>query len=423
MSLTICLYEDEFVSNFYPLTSLRPVYLLRPGMKPLFHRAGEFFPDAHLVLITRDMVAPMVAEEHRKVTINLIKRGDGDILFLNGRIRDFGDLKKLVLESRISTRLVNGDDIVGLLLKSDIIAEIPPVATSTEFMDLYRKAREDIPDFDTTATLFHYCWEIVAETPATITAECAAMKSSWEPSSQSDIQPGAIIINRDDIYLEAGATVRPGAVLDAEKGPVFIGANSRIESQAAVVGPCYIGPNSVILAGHIANSSIGHTCRVGGEVEDSIFHSYVNKYHAGFIGHSYVGSWVNFGAMTTNSDLKNNYSSIRVSVNGKLIDSESIKVGSFIGDHTKFGIGALLNTGISIGVCCNIFGGGLVTDKEVKPFKWGSAGEYADYDLEKGIETIRRSMKRREAELSNSQIALLTAIQKGTPPQDGIIRL
>ena len=129
------------------------------------------------------------------------------------------------------------------------------------------------------------------------------------------------MVNPDDVYFDSGTQIRPAAVIDASNGPVYIGCNSRIESHAAVIGPCYIGPNSVVLAGLIAASSIGHTCRVGGEVEESIFHCYVNKYHAGFIGHSYVAPWVNFGAMTTNSDLKNNYSNIRVSLGGEALDT------------------------------------------------------------------------------------------------------
>ena len=202
---------------------------------------------------------------------------------------------------------------------------------------------------------------------------------------------------------------------------MYIGDNVRIGPHAAIVGPCFIGPNSVVLAGKITGSSIGHTCRVGGEVEESVFQAYVNKYHAGFIGHSYVGQWVNFGAMTTNSDLKNNYSNIRVTLNGELIDSGSIKVGSFIGDHTKFGIGTLLNTGINIGVCCNIFGGTLVTDKEVSSFSWGNSEKYERYEFEKALETVRKTAERRNCTLSGREASVLQAIFNDLLTDDGIM--
>jgi len=176
-----------------------------------------------------------------------------------------------------------------------------------------------------------------------------------------------------------------------------------------------------VVAGKVSSSSIGHTCRVGGEVEESVFHSYVNKYHAGFIGHSYVGSWVNFGAMTTNSDLKNNYSGIRVTLNGDLIDTGSIKVGSFIGDHTKFGIGTLLTTGINIGVCCNIFGGTLITDKEVPSFSWGDSSGYQKYDVDKAVATANVTVGRRDVELSDQEESLLRKIADDSTEDEGVI--
>jgi hypothetical protein len=154
-----------------------------------------------------------------------------------------------------------------------------------------------------------------------------------------------------------------------------------------------------------------------------VFQSYVNKYHAGFIGHSYVGSWVNFGAMTTNSDLKNNYSTIQVSVGGQLRDTGSIKVGSFVGDHTKFGIGTLLNTGINVGMCCNIYGGALITDREVPSFRWGNSGGYEIYKFEKAIKTMRRTAERRNVDLTSAEEALLQDVYDGKVTDVGILEL
>ena len=239
----------------------------------------------------------------------------------------------------------------------------------------------------------------------------------------AQVHKAACLVNPDRIHLNDGVEVLPCAVIDASHGPVYIGAFTRIEPHAVINGPCYIGPNSVVLAGKVSGSSIGHTCRVGGEVEESIFHKYINKYHAGFIGHSYVGPWVNFGAMTTNSDLKNNYSNIRLTVGGVQVDSGLIKVGSFIGDHTKFGIGTLLNTGINIGVCCNIFGGTLIVDKEVPSFSWGNSQKYEQYRFEKAVETAERSVFRRDCTLSDRELGLLQAIFDGTLSDDGIVRL
>jgi len=149
-------------------------------------------------------------------------------------------------------------------------------------------------------------------------------------------------------------------------------------------------------------------------VEGSIFLGYSNKYHEGFLGHSYVGEWVNLGALTTNSDLKNNYSPVKAMVNGNLVDSGLTKVGAFIGDHVKTGIGTLLNTGISIGFASNLFGGGMIHQKYIPAFIWGSAEKYEEYQLEKAIETARIVMKRRNSELMTDEVNLFKKISQLT---------
>lgn len=419
MPLVICYYEDEKFDRFYPVTIFRPVYTLRAGIVPLFRRGERYFPDAKVCLSARDQVSPLLAETLRDHPVNIIKRGDCDILFINGRIRDYGDLVKAVSEARLSTVFTRQGETVAVLFKKHLLEEIPPLATQREYQQLYETEHDHFAPAPTEATLYDYCWEIMADIEREITADFAHLRPGMKPRDDVILHDGAIVVNRDDVYFDSGVEVKPGAVIDASSGPVYIGCNSRIEAHAAVIGPCYIGPNSVVLAGRIAASSIGHTCRVGGEVEESIFHCYVNKYHAGFIGHSYVAPWVNFGAMTTNSDLKNNYSNIRVSINESTVDTESIKVGSFIGDHTKFGIGTLLNTGINIGVCCNIFGGTLIVDKEVPSFRWGNSENYEQYHFDKAIETARRSVARRNCSLSKHEIDLLRAVADSAMSKKG----
>ncbi|MDZ4723089.1 MAG: putative sugar nucleotidyl transferase [candidate division Zixibacteria bacterium] len=422
MSITICFFEDSKYTQFYPLTYLRPVYTLRAGIVPLFQRATRYFPDAHICLSARDLISPLTAEQNRDFPVNIIKRGDLDeVLFLNGRIRDYGDLPGLIRGSRISCCFKKNGEVVAALFKGESVEKIAKLAIPSDYAAQRKREGNDIVDFDTRATLYNYTWEIMADIEREVTEDFAVLRPSFPTTSQSIKRDGVHILKSDQLYIGEGTIVLPSAVLDASKGPIYIGANCKIESQVAIYGPCAIGPNSVIVAGKIAASSIGHTCRVGGEVEESVFQSYVNKYHAGFIGHSYVGSWVNFGAMTTNSDLKNNYSTIRLTVNGQSVDSGSIKVGSFIGDHTKFGIGTLLNTGINIGVCCNIFGGSLVTDKEIPSFSWGNTGSYQKYEVDKAVETAQRTTERRNQTLTEREKTVLRALAAKTDSNMGVI--
>jgi len=372
------------------------------------------------VFAARDSLSPLVAEQMRDNPVNIIKPEAGEVLFLNGRIRDYGDLAKLVRETRLSTAFMSMGETVAVLFKPDTIRNLAAVVTPNEFVSRFHDERTNIADFDTTATLYNYCWEIMDDIETGIEQDFKFLKESLAPCHHV-VHDGAYIMDRNDIFLGDGVEVYPGSVIDASKGVVYVGPNTRIESNAAIYGPCFVGANSVVVAGKISASSIGHTCRVGGEVEESVFHSYVNKYHAGFIGHSYVGSWVNFGAMTTNSDLKNNYSNVRVTMNGRSIDTGSIKVGSFVGDHTKFGIGTLLTTGINVGVCCNIFGGTLLVDKEVPSFSWGSSGRYEVYEFNKAVETARRSMERRNQTISEREIAVLKCVSESSTTDKGAV--
>ena len=136
-------------------------------------------------------------------------------------------------------------------------------------------------------------------------------------------------------------------VLDAEHGPIYIDAGAEIHPFTRIEGPCYIGAGSVLFGAKCrAGNSIGPMCRIGGEIEGTIIQGYSNKYHDGFLGHAYVGQWVNLGALTTNSDLKNDYSEVRITLDGQSpIATGSNKVGALIGDHAKTSIGTLLNTG------------------------------------------------------------------------------
>jgi UDP-N-acetylglucosamine diphosphorylase/glucosamine-1-phosphate N-acetyltransferase len=153
--------------------------------------------------------------------------------------------------------------------------------------------------------------------------------------------------------------------------------------------------------------SIGPTCRIGGEVEESIIHGYSNKYHDGFLGHAYVGEWVNLGALTTNSDLKNDYSTVTVLMDGEIIDTGSTKVGSFIGDHVKTSIGTLLNTGTIIGTMAVLMATGEPLPKYIPPFGWYLKGSVSKgFGLNKLLQTARISMSRRKVEMSEQEEAL-----------------
>ena len=154
---------------------------------------------------------------------------------------------------------------------------------------------------------------------------------------------------------------------------------------------------------------------MGGEVEEAIIHGCSNKYHDGFLGHAYVCEWVNLGALTTNSDLKNDYSNVEVKIEETTYDTGSTKVGSFIGDHTKTSIGTLLNTGSYVGVMCLLMASGSLLPKYIPSFSWYLNGRFSrGAGFKSLLKTAHAATSRRKRSLTEDDVALLEAVFKLT---------
>ena len=212
------------------------------------------------------------------------------------------------------------------------------------------------------------------------------------------IHPAAVLIDEEKIAFGAGARIGPHTVVDASQGPVILDDGCSIEPFTRLEGPVYVGRHTRLTGGKITGGcAFGPACKLGGEIEASIVQGFSNKVHEGFFGHGFIGEWANLGALTTNSDLKNTYGTVRVVQNGALVETGAIKVGSYISDHTKTGIGVLLPTGATIGAGTNIITGGL-TPKSLPPFVWGGQGHYEDHDIDRMIAAARIAVSRRSYE-------------------------
>jgi UDP-N-acetylglucosamine diphosphorylase/glucosamine-1-phosphate N-acetyltransferase len=202
-------------------------------------------------------------------------------------------------------------------------------------------------------------------------------------------------------------------VIDAEHGPVYLDEGVEVHPFTRIEGPCYVGKKSILLGAKCREgNSIGPMCRIGGEVEESIIHGFSNKYHDGFLGHAYVGEWVNLGALTTNSDLKNDYGDVEVILDGRTpIKTGSVKVGALIGDHTKTSIGTLLNSGAYVGAMALIMTTGKPLQKFIPDFAWLIEGIVTKgFGKGKLYETAKIAMSRRKKEWTPAQQAMWDAI-------------
>ncbi len=194
-------------------------------------------------------------------------------------------------------------------------------------------------------------------------------------------------------FINSEAIVLPGSVLNSETGPVILDAGCRVTPFTYIEGPFYGGKGAMLDNVRITGGTvIGNFCRVGGEIENSIINDFSNKHHEGFIGHSVLGSWVNIGALSTTSDLKNNYGEIRLIIEGEETATGTVKFGSLIGDHVKTAIGIMLNTGTVIDAGCNVFGG--TPPKYMQPLSWGTEGLI--YEKQKFLKDAEKIMARRK---------------------------
>jgi UDP-N-acetylglucosamine diphosphorylase / glucose-1-phosphate thymidylyltransferase / UDP-N-acetylgalactosamine diphosphorylase / glucosamine-1-phosphate N-acetyltransferase / galactosamine-1-phosphate N-acetyltransferase len=187
------------------------------------------------------------------------------------------------------------------------------------------------------------------------------------------VPDGSIVLGDPTRVITLGATVEPGVVFDARQGVVVLDQGAEVRSGTRLEGPIYLGPGTKALGGFIRASVFGPECRVRGEISASVFLGYANKSHDGFVGHSVVGQWVNLGAGTTTSNLKNTYGPVRLDVDGERIETGRLNLGSLIGDHAKTAIGTLLPTGTVISAGANVFGPPNAP-KYVPPFAWGCSG-------------------------------------------------
>jgi UDP-N-acetylglucosamine diphosphorylase/glucosamine-1-phosphate N-acetyltransferase len=208
-----------------------------------------------------------------------------------------------------------------------------------------------------------------------------------------------------------GATIEPQVVFDASAGPIYVGAGTTVQAFTRLVGPCYVGRHSTVLGDRISICSIGDHCKVRGEMSNTIMIGYANKGHDGFIGHSYMGRWVNLGAGTITSNLKNTYGPVTLWTPRGMRDTGMQFLGTLFGDHAKTGIGTNLTTGTVLGAAANVFGG-QTPPKAVPPFAWGSAPPYAVYRLDKFVEVVERVMARRQVKLTERGREQLTAAHR-----------
>ena len=417
--MKILVYEDSGYKNLYPLNLLRASFEIKCGANTILQRTECILNNKFDISLHCRASLTQVLKESHKNKINEISKDDH--LLINGRvIFDEDSLKYLLSKKEKNSYYTFNNEIVAAYITKDRIRILKEKAERTD--NVFDKQFFEKHNFksvrlknELNIRVINYSWEIIDYIlHGGLEVDLGYFLNKKENKELKRIRERETFIEYKKIFAGKNVKILPGVVLDASEGRIVIDENTVIEPFTYIKGPVYIGKNSLIKSGTkiYGPCVIGEFSKVAGEIAESVFHSYVNKQHDGFTGHSYICPFVNLGADTVTSDLKNNYSKVGMKLNGENIDTGMQLLGSIIGDHSKTSINTMLNTGSMIGIFANIFGGGFPS-KEIASFSWNEAGKQSEkYDIDKAIETARIVMSRRGIKMSEAYEELVRKIYK-----------
>jgi len=394
--MRLCLVEDDAVSGLEPLTLTRPAFDLMLGSGTLGGKIARAFavgpgPARRGAVIRPGLAAVRRSRDPHTAVNDRDWLARGPVLVANGRWVPPADLDPAGLDEgapwvgtcdgRPACAWAGPDDAVGL----------HPGGVDAWFDDLAARAESRELGGEWIARP----WDLVARNADHLVRD---FEADGRPTlNNRHLATAAIVGPADRLSIHETVRVDPYTVFDTTNGPISIAAGAWIQPFTRVEGPCSIGRDTQLFRANVrGGTTIGPNCRIGGEVEASIVHGHSNKYHEGFLGHAYVGEWVNLGAITSNSDLRNDYGEVHVPIAGDPVATGQAKVGCFVGDHTRTGLGSMLNTGTAIGVMCNVLPAGLLLPKHIPSFTAVMYGRVAPgFDLDQLFATAEIVMGRR----------------------------
>jgi len=398
----LTIYDDR-QGQFGPMTGLRAVFNIRTGALTSRQRIEQILGLDTEALVVPAYLADVTRDRASGGAVNPGKIADGVALLVNGRWAGltFADEVKALDPGNA---IVQGDGqvVAACLLAPHAEAFIHSGCTvlpdQVSTLRLNDRALIDRP------------WHILDDLPANLLADLDTIGlQAIEPSRYEYVT----VFGEHAVKVHPGAEVFPGVVIDARHGPVVIDTDSVISPLAVLQGPCYIGPGSTVMphASIRAHTVLGPCCKVGGEVSASIFQGDSNKSHAGYLGDSLVGRWVNLGAGTTTSNLKNTYGRVRAQLeeDEPAQDTGRTFFGSILGDHVRTAIGTRLPTGSVIHPGCMIACETWAPKFAAPLGFYGGDGREA-YAPDKLIETIRTAMTRRDQTLSDAMRSLILSL-------------
>ena len=385
------LYDDNIARTFEPFALTRPTGELRAGALLLRERWEYALGVRAAGLITSEHLADF----------------DEPWTGAPGVVRDRIRAGSILANARCAVELAHtpeadawrcGDRIAAVKLTRDV--DVTELDRGGGALDGLARSGGRIADVQ--GNWIDRVWDFINYLPAMLSADAFVLGQS---AGRSGAALG-MVAGPHGVFAEDGATVEPQVFFDTTAGPVLVRRGATVQAFTRVVGPCVIGRDSLVGGDKISGSSIGDTCKVHGEMSATIILGHSNKGHDGFVGHSYLGRWVNLGAGTITSNLKNTYGEVQFWTPSGEQNTGLQFLGTFFGDHAKTGIGTTLTTGTVLGAAANIYGSAM-PPKAVPPFAWGDRAPYSTYRMDKFLEVAERVMGRRHVELSEKQRRVL----------------
>lgn len=392
--MNVILFDDERLPHFLPLTHTRPLSAIRCGIMTMKERWEHLLQQPCYV-----KSSPHLGEKFPYVS------GD-DNLFINSAFFPTPELIRAVQSLQSGAFLKQENDLLAIRLPADAAAQFDGSLTPGTGMQV---------DFPYSLLQLKQPWDIFALNEQVLRNDYQILTKGRLSATLSSTNTAL----GEEIFIEEGAKVEC-SILNAKTGPIYIGRHAEIMEGSMIRGPFALGEGAVLKMGAkiYGATTIGEGCKVGGEVNNSVFFANSNKAHDGFIGNAVIGEWCNIGADSNNSNLKNNYEEVRLWSEYKqtFVRTRLQFCGLVMGDHSKLGINTMINTGTVIGVSCNVFGAGFPRNF-IPSFCWGSAAGFTEYQLKKAVDTASRVFQRRNLSFDETEQRIFQHIFETTQLQ------
>ncbi|MEO8619734.1 MAG: putative sugar nucleotidyl transferase [bacterium] len=391
----IYLYDDACARTFQPFALTRPAGEMRAGAllvrerwtRALGASVVGHITSPHLTGFEEPGAAPVVNS-------GVLPKGSW---LANARFAP------ALAALRESNEVMSGDKLAAVRLANDVDVDALREGTANIGSFAYQSGTQQAVS-PSEGWWMNEVWDYIAHLVPMLTDDLPQLGVGMS----TELPAGCIRVGGHAVHVDAGANVEAAVCFDVTAGPILVRAGAHVQAFTRLVGPLYIGADTVVTTDRIAASSIGDVCKVHGELSNTIFIGHANKGHDGFVGHSILGRWVNLGAGTITSNLKNTYGTVQLWTPDGVRETGLQFLGTLFGDHAKTGIGLRLTTGTVLGAGANVYGS-VMPPKVVAPFSWGEAGMFAEYRLEKFLDVADRMMSRRHVTLAAAGRAQLSA--------------